>query len=77
MLAGAGFIRQPLGAAPSAENGLYVDYRPAGYGVARSRRYGAALLILIARITPALSYLIPWFLLFQQVGLANTYHALT
>ena len=49
---------------------------PAGYGIARSRRYGAALLILIARITPALSYLIPWFLLFQQVGLANTYQAL-
>jgi len=54
---------------------LYVDHPPAGYGVARSRRYGA-LLILIARITPALSYLIPWFLFFQQVGLANTDHAL-
>jgi len=49
---------------------------PAGYGIARSRRYGTALLILVARMTPALSYLIPWFLLFQQLGLANTYHAL-
>ena len=49
---------------------------PAGYGIARSRRYGLALLILVARITPALSYLIPWFLLFQQLGLSNTYHAL-
>ncbi len=49
---------------------------PAGYGVARSRRYGAALFILVARMTPALSYLIPWFLLFQQIGLANTYQAL-
>jgi multiple sugar transport system permease protein len=49
---------------------------PAGYGIARSRRYGAALLILVARMTPALSYLIPWFLLFQQIGLANTYQAL-
>lgn len=49
---------------------------PAGYGIARSHRYGAALLILIARMTPALSYLIPWFLLFQQLGLANTYQAL-
>ena len=28
---------------------------PAGYGIARSRRYGMALLILVARITPALS----------------------
>ena len=49
---------------------------PAGYGVARSRRYGTALLILVARMTPALSYLIPWFLLFQELGLANTYQAL-
>lgn len=49
---------------------------PAAYGIARSRRYGAALLILVARMTPALSYLIPWFLLFQQLGLANTYTAL-
>jgi len=49
---------------------------PAGYGIARSRRYGAALLILVARMTPALSYLIPWFLLFQQLGMANTYQAL-
>jgi multiple sugar transport system permease protein len=49
---------------------------PAAYGIARSRRYGTALLILVARMTPALSYLIPWFLLFQQLGLANTYTAL-
>ena len=49
---------------------------PAGYGIARYRRYGMALLILVARITPALSYLIPWFLLFQQLGLSNTYYAL-
>lgn len=49
---------------------------PAGYGIARSRRYGMALLILVARMTPALSYLIPWFLLFQQLGMANTYQAL-
>ena len=49
---------------------------PAGYGIARSRRYGTALLILVARITPALSYLIPWFILFQQLGLASTYQAL-
>jgi multiple sugar transport system permease protein len=49
---------------------------PAAYGIARSARYGAALFILVARMTPALSYLIPWFLLFQSLGLANTYVAL-
>jgi len=49
---------------------------PAAYGIARSARYGAALFILVARMTPALSYLIPWFILFQRIGLANTYQAL-
>lgn len=49
---------------------------PAAYGIARSRRYGSALLILVARMTPALSYLIPWFILFQQLGMSNTYQAL-
>jgi multiple sugar transport system permease protein len=49
---------------------------PAAYGIARSARYGVALFILVARMTPALSYLIPWFILFQHLGLANTYQAL-
>jgi len=49
---------------------------PAAYGIARSARYGTALFILVARMTPALSYLIPWFILFQSLGLANTYLAL-
>jgi len=49
---------------------------PAAYGIARSARYGSALFILVARMTPALSYLIPWFILFQRFGLANTYQAL-
>ena len=49
---------------------------PAAYGIARSARYGTALFILVARMTPALSYLIPWFILFQRLGLANTYLAL-
>ena len=49
---------------------------PAAYGIARSARYGSALFILVARMTPALSYLIPWFILFQRLGLANTYQAL-
>ena len=42
---------------------------PAGYGIARGRRPRLAILILIARMTPALSYLIPLFLLFQMIGL--------
>ncbi|UGV27540.1 carbohydrate ABC transporter permease [Rhodopseudomonas boonkerdii] len=45
---------------------------PAGYGLARMRARKAAILILIARITPGLSYLIPLFLLFQWLGLLGT-----
>ena len=45
---------------------------PAGYGLARMRAHKAAIVILIARITPGLSYLIPLFLLFQWLGLLGT-----
>src|SRR5580692_6266533 len=49
---------------------------PAGYGIARARSAKFAFLILIARITPALSYLIPLFLVFQLIGLNGTITAL-
>ena len=45
---------------------------PAGYGIAKTKATRAALLILVARITPGLSYLIPLFLLFQWIGLTGT-----
>ena len=45
---------------------------PAGYGLARMRAHKAAVVILIARITPGLSYLIPLFLAFQWLGLLGT-----
>ena len=45
---------------------------PAGYGIAKMRATNAAVVILIARITPGLSYLIPLFLLFQWIGLTGT-----
>lgn len=49
---------------------------PAGYGIARSKAYRTAVLILIARMTPALSYLIPLFLLFQITGLVGSVWAI-
>lgn len=49
---------------------------PAGYGIARAKAAKVAILILIARMTPALSYLIPLFLMFQMVGLIGTTWAL-
>ncbi len=45
---------------------------PAGYGIARMKAHKSAIVILIARITPGLSYLIPLFLLFQWLGLLGT-----
>ena len=45
---------------------------PAGYGIAKAKARRSALLILVARITPGLSYLIPLFLLFQWLGLTGT-----
>ena len=45
---------------------------PAGYGIARMRAHKSAIVILIARITPGLSYLIPLFLAFQWIGLLGT-----
>ncbi len=49
---------------------------PAGYGIAKARSHGLAIFVLIARMTPGLSYLIPWFMLFRELGLNNTLWAL-
>jgi multiple sugar transport system permease protein len=45
---------------------------PAGYGIAKAKATKAAVLILIARVTPGLSFLVPLFLLFQWLGLIGT-----
>ncbi|WP_295954550.1 carbohydrate ABC transporter permease [Rhodoferax sp.] len=45
---------------------------PAGYGVARLKARKLLMVILIARMTPAISFLIPLFTLFQALGLTGT-----
>jgi multiple sugar transport system permease protein len=45
---------------------------PAGFGIAKAKAAKTAALIMIARVTPGLSYLIPLFLLFQWMGLTGT-----
>ena len=45
---------------------------PAGFGIAKSKATRVAALIMIARVTPGLSYLIPLFLLFQWLELTGT-----
>ena len=45
---------------------------PAGYGIAKARASGLAMVLMISRMTPGLSYLIPLFILFRIVGLTGT-----
>jgi multiple sugar transport system permease protein len=49
---------------------------PAGYGIAKTQATKAAVLILVARVTPGLSYLIPLFLVFQWLGMLGTLYPL-
>ena len=45
---------------------------PAGWAIARLNARKTAILVLVARMTPGLSFLIPLFLLFQWLGLSRT-----
>jgi multiple sugar transport system permease protein len=45
---------------------------PAGYGIAKARAHGLAAVLLLSRMTPGLSYLIPLFALFQMMGMIGT-----
>lgn len=50
---------------------------PAAYSIARFKQSGLALAILFARLTPYITYLVPWYLLFRALGLIDSYIALT
>ncbi len=49
---------------------------PAAYSIARWRQQGLALAILVARIIPGISYLIPWYIFFRTLRMVDTYQAL-
>ena len=49
---------------------------PAAYSIARWRQRRLALVILVARIIPGISYLIPWYVFFRQLRMVDTYGAL-
>jgi multiple sugar transport system permease protein len=49
---------------------------PAAYAIARFRMHGLGVFLLVARIIPAITFLIPWFILFSQVNLVGTFTAL-
>jgi multiple sugar transport system permease protein len=49
---------------------------PAAYSIARHKLHKLGLVILIARIIPGITFLIPWFIIFSQLGLVDTYTSL-
>jgi multiple sugar transport system permease protein len=49
---------------------------PAAYSIARWRQQGLALAILVARIIPGISYLIPWYIFFRTLRMVDTFGAL-
>ncbi|MBO8126960.1 MAG: carbohydrate ABC transporter permease [Firmicutes bacterium] len=49
---------------------------PAAYSIAKYRQQKLALGILVARMIPFVSYLLPWFIFFRKLNLIDTYLAL-
>lgn len=49
---------------------------PCAYSIAHWRQSGLALSVLVARIIPGISYLIPWYILFRNLKMVDTYQAL-
>jgi multiple sugar transport system permease protein len=50
---------------------------PAAYSIAKYRQGKIGLTILVARMTPFVSYLLPWYIIFRHLNLIDTYIALT
>ncbi len=78
------FIRNPFPrytwnsfvvAAASTAIGVVVG-APAAFSIARFRQRGLAVVILAARIMPAISYLLPWYILFLRLKMVGTYESL-
>jgi multiple sugar transport system permease protein len=49
---------------------------PAAYGIARHGHRYLALSILVCRMIPGISFLVPWFIVFRALGLLDTFTGL-
>ena len=49
---------------------------PAAYSIARFRQRRLSIFILLARLMPGISFLMPWYIIFSRAGLMDTYTAL-
>lgn len=49
---------------------------PAAYAISKYKQHTLGMFILVARLMPGISFLIPWFILFSKLRLIDTYPAL-
>jgi len=49
---------------------------PAAYAIARAKLHVFSGSVLVIRIVPIITYLVPWYQLFSKLGLANSYTSL-
>jgi len=50
---------------------------PAAYSIAKYKQGRIGMIILLARMTPFVSYLLPWYIIFRYLKLIDTFTALT
>lgn len=48
---------------------------PAAYAIARHKMDGLSSIILVVRIIPAISFLVPWYMILSKIGMVGTYPA--
>ncbi|QBI21957.1 carbohydrate ABC transporter permease [Egibacter rhizosphaerae] len=73
------FVRFALNSLVIAAGALVISWvvgLPAAYAVARWNVPKFALIILSSRITPGITFLIPWFILFSRAGLIDSYRGM-
>jgi multiple sugar transport system permease protein len=49
---------------------------PAAYSIARFGQKRLSVFILVARLLPGISFLMPWYIIFSRIGLMDSYAAL-
>ena len=49
---------------------------PCAYAIARFKMRKSSVVVLLVRMIPGISFLLPWFTIFSKLGLRNTYAAL-
>lgn len=70
------YIGNSLLVATASTLGSLVLGLPAAYAIAKYKLQGLSMTILLARIIPAISFLIPWFMIFSGMRLVDTFTVL-